>query len=682
MLARLPAGPWVCGSSAGVWRSLVARFVRDEEAVGSNPATPTRSPPFPLPLRTSPSRATIRAMSPLTRPARWSVALTVAVLAAGTVTATPADAAVPWSRLLAPVPISLADTSDLWDLGVTDVNGDGVPDVFTTDHNERQSVLLGDGRLGFTDAVSALGLDQDPTLPGAELDGPPASTAGGGAYLWREGNDHLVVHATVTDAVPTVDVTVTVYGAYTHTEDPGVGVEVTDGTDTGGRPVQLVHVTSSTTGNATLDLELVGVPTHVVVAAPGDPAAVFVGPGSLHPASTTFDWNLQDRHGLAWADLDGDGDLDAFAVRGGLKGNADSLDNLVTDELFRNDGGHLTNVIAASGIVMNGCRGRRASWVDVDGDGDLDLEVTCEGAHPQLWRRDGAFHFTDASALLPDGIDEEVFVWLDVDGDGRPELVTAQANGIGLYQADRTGRFALKTLYPSSAGPFADVALTDRDQNGTPDLLFVSPRGGVLLTGRANGTFRADDPTTYGLPATARRIAFTDVDRDGLTDLYAMPGGVYRQTRYHHYVATPLLRTTVPRSAGSMGSLWFDADGDGDPDALVGYATDGSKQWNVTLYRNQAAPSHRLLLDLVGPVGNREAIGATVTVVAGGVTTRHWVGEAETSRESQGQYGIDVSLGPSTTAVDSLTIRWPDGTTQVLTGVAADQPLTVTEPGA
>jgi hypothetical protein len=28
-------------ASSGVWRSLVARFVRDEEAVGSNPATPT-----------------------------------------------------------------------------------------------------------------------------------------------------------------------------------------------------------------------------------------------------------------------------------------------------------------------------------------------------------------------------------------------------------------------------------------------------------------------------------------------------------------------------------------------------------------------------------------------------------------------------------------------------------------
>jgi hypothetical protein len=30
-------------ASRGVWRSLVARFVRDEEVVGSNPATPTAS---------------------------------------------------------------------------------------------------------------------------------------------------------------------------------------------------------------------------------------------------------------------------------------------------------------------------------------------------------------------------------------------------------------------------------------------------------------------------------------------------------------------------------------------------------------------------------------------------------------------------------------------------------------
>ncbi len=48
-LPGLQPGVWVTGgavryavvASHGVWRSLVACFVRDEEVVGSNPATPT-----------------------------------------------------------------------------------------------------------------------------------------------------------------------------------------------------------------------------------------------------------------------------------------------------------------------------------------------------------------------------------------------------------------------------------------------------------------------------------------------------------------------------------------------------------------------------------------------------------------------------------------------------------------
>src|SRR3954454_15203727 len=39
-VARPPAR-YAAVASRGVWRSLVARFVRDEEVVGSNPATPT-----------------------------------------------------------------------------------------------------------------------------------------------------------------------------------------------------------------------------------------------------------------------------------------------------------------------------------------------------------------------------------------------------------------------------------------------------------------------------------------------------------------------------------------------------------------------------------------------------------------------------------------------------------------
>jgi hypothetical protein len=42
--ARLTEARGAAGAS-GVWRSLVARFVRDEEVAGSNPVTPTAVTP-------------------------------------------------------------------------------------------------------------------------------------------------------------------------------------------------------------------------------------------------------------------------------------------------------------------------------------------------------------------------------------------------------------------------------------------------------------------------------------------------------------------------------------------------------------------------------------------------------------------------------------------------------------
>ena len=66
--------------SHGVWRSLVARFVRDEEAVGSNPATPTRAraagpygsaaSSYPLGSRVVPGSPVATEGGPAGRPAR------------------------------------------------------------------------------------------------------------------------------------------------------------------------------------------------------------------------------------------------------------------------------------------------------------------------------------------------------------------------------------------------------------------------------------------------------------------------------------------------------------------------------------------------------------------------------------------------------------------------------------
>ncbi|CAN5263008.1 hypothetical protein BH18ACT4_BH18ACT4_12690 [soil metagenome] len=55
----------------------------------------------------------------------------------------------------------------LFDLGVVDANGDGVFDIFSTNHNERQSFLVSVGGQD-QDQTSQWRLDQDVAFPGWE----------------------------------------------------------------------------------------------------------------------------------------------------------------------------------------------------------------------------------------------------------------------------------------------------------------------------------------------------------------------------------------------------------------------------------------------------------------------------------------------------------------------------------
>jgi len=86
-----------------------------------------------------------------------------------------------------------------------------------------------------------------------------------------------------------------------------------------------------------------------------------------------------------------------------------------------------------------------------------------------------------------------------------------------------------------------------------------------------------------------------------------------------------------------------------------------------------------LNITLRGTKSNRSAIGTVVTAVTGTKRQRRDV-DGGSGFCSQPSLPVEFGFGQTTT-VDSLIIRWPSGIVQVLTNVATNQFLTVTEKG-
>jgi hypothetical protein len=99
-----------------------------------------------------------------------------------------------------------------------------------------------------------------------------------------------------------------------------------------------------------------------------------------------------------------------------------------------------------------------------------------------------------------------------------------------------------------------------------------------------------------------------------------------------------------------------------EPPSLLRNDTDGDYRW--------------LKVKLIGTKSNRSAIGARVTARYGGrIQAQEVLGQS--SYLSVDDRRLHFGLGSAQTA--DLEIRWPSGAREALTGVAANQLVTVTE---
>jgi hypothetical protein len=132
--------------------------------------------------------------------------------------------------------------------------------------------------------------------------------------------------------------------------------------------------------------------------------------------------------------------------------------------------------------------------------------------------------------------------------------------------------------------------------------------------------------------------------------------------------AGPALETPRPARGLAVG----DVDGDGRPEIII-------VNMNATpsLLKNQGPRRNFLSVALGGTKSNRSAIGARVTVEAGG---RRQIDEVMSggSYYSHSDMTLYFGLGQAS-SVNRLQVRWPSGAVQEWNDVPANQKLYITE---
>jgi hypothetical protein len=206
-----------------------------------------------------------------------------------------------------------------------------------------------------------------------------------------------------------------------------------------------------------------------------------------------------------------------------------------------------------------------------------------------------------------------------------------------------------------------------------------------------SGSGFTDQTQALGIEVStsARSIVAGDFDNDMDLDLYMvatgpvqnLPNLVFENQGDGSFVP-------VVDAGGASGTI----DGRGDAVAMADYDGDGYLDLFVTngksrrpfeedgpvqMFRNLGGSNHWIELDLEGVISNRDAIGARIELTAGGVTQLREQAAGVHAR-AQNHMRVHFGLGANT-VIDNITIRWPSGITQQLENISVDRILQVVE---
>jgi len=436
----------------------------------------------------------------------------------------------------------------------------------------------------------------------------------------------------------------------------------------------------------------------------------------------------------AWADYDGDGNLDLW------------LSNYGTNRIYRNHGdGTFSDATHEAGLGDIEGFWTGASWGDYDLDGDLDLYV-CGYVQYRFDEADLARSTLQYQAAVPFSLNPSSFrpernllyrnngngtfsevaaqarvdntrgrslaaAWADFDLDGRLDLYVANdISDNAMYRNLGDGRFEdiSHQVWVADYRGAMGIGIGDWDNDLDLDI-FVTHWIAQENALYNNLTFAFDnregppakllfmdvaDQNGLGQIATdyiGWGTSFFDFDNDGRLDLFVSNGSTFQEeqdpTRLvpmrsllfwnggeeeGFYEVGEVSGEFFNRKLVGRGAALADYDNDGDLDiAFV------NNQGPAVLLRNENPTGHWLKVRLIGLGSNRFALGARVQIKAGTLRQLHQVG-SQPSYLSQNSPEVHIGLGPEQ-VVDSLTVTFLSGREVTLTDLPSDQTVTVSE---